>query len=73
MIAAAAEFETLPAVWTRRHLLDLESLSAEELNCLLDTADRFKAATDDCRRKISVLTGRNAGESVLRKLHSHAE
>lgn len=58
MIAAAAEFETLPAVWTRRHLLDLESLSAEELNCLLDTADRFKAATDDCRRKISVLTGR---------------
>jgi aspartate carbamoyltransferase catalytic subunit len=58
MTAAAAEFETLPAVWTRRHLLDLESLSAEELNCLLDTADRFKAATDDCRRKISVLTGR---------------
>jgi aspartate carbamoyltransferase catalytic subunit len=58
MIAAAADFETLPAVWTRRHLLDLESLSAEELTCLLDTADRFKAATDDCRRKISVLTGR---------------
>lgn len=28
------------------------------MNCLLDTADRFKAATDDCRRKISVLTGR---------------
>ena len=29
MTAAAAEFETLPAVWTRRHLLDLESLSAD--------------------------------------------
>lgn len=58
MLAPAAEFETLPAVWTRPHLLDLESLSAEELNCLLDTAERFKAATAGCRKKISVLTGR---------------
>lgn len=58
MIAAAADFATIPDVWTRRHLLDLESLSAAELNCLLDTADRFKSATDDCRRKITVLTGR---------------
>src|SRR5574339_568567 len=58
MIAAAADFATIPDVWTRRHLLDLESLTAEELTCLLDTADRFKSATDDCRRKIGVLTGR---------------
>jgi aspartate carbamoyltransferase catalytic subunit len=58
MTAQAAEFETLPEVWTRRHLLDLESLSADELTCVLDTADRFKVATDDCRRKLSVLTGK---------------
>jgi aspartate carbamoyltransferase catalytic subunit len=58
MLAPAAEFETLPAVWTRPHLLDLESLSADELNCLLDTAERFKTATGGCRNKIPVLTGR---------------
>ncbi|MEX2027710.1 MAG: aspartate carbamoyltransferase, partial [Pirellulaceae bacterium] len=58
MPATALDFSTIPSVWTRRHLLDLESLSAEELTCILDAAEAFKAATDDCRRKISVLTGR---------------
>src|SRR5262245_44563169 len=58
MNASTADFSTIPAVWTRSHLLDLESLSAEELTCLLDAATAFKDATDGCRRKISVLTGR---------------
>ena len=58
MSTATADFSTIPAVWTRRHLLDLESLSADELTCLLDAAMAFKDATDGCRRKISVLTGR---------------
>ena len=58
MSPTTADFSTIPAVWTRPHLLDLESLSADELNCLLDAAMAFKAATDGCRRKISVLTGR---------------
>jgi aspartate carbamoyltransferase catalytic subunit len=58
MPATASDFSTLPSVWTRRHLLDLESLSAEELTCILDAAEAFKAATDDCRRKIPVLAGR---------------
>jgi aspartate carbamoyltransferase catalytic subunit len=58
MPATATDFSTLPSVWTRRHLLDLESLSAEEIVCILDAAEAFKSATDDCRRKISVLTGR---------------
>jgi aspartate carbamoyltransferase catalytic subunit len=39
-------------------LLDLESLSAEEITCILDAAEAFRSATDNCRRKISVLTGR---------------
>ncbi len=39
-------------------MLDLESLSAEELTCVLDAAAAFKAATDNCRRKINVLNGR---------------
>ena len=58
MPATALDFSTIPSVWTRRHLLDLESLSAEELTCILDAAEAFKSATDDCRRKIPVLTGR---------------
>ena len=53
-----AEFETVPAAWTRRHLLDLEGLSAEELTCLLDTAAQVKHATDNCKRRLPVLAGR---------------
>jgi aspartate carbamoyltransferase catalytic subunit len=47
-----------PPVWTRQDLLELESLSTEELVCLLDTAEKFKRLTDNCKRKLSVLQGR---------------
>lgn len=52
------EIGSIPAAWTRRHLLGLEDLSVEELNILLDSAEMFKEATDDCTRKIQVLTGK---------------
>jgi aspartate carbamoyltransferase catalytic subunit len=39
-------------------LLDLESLSAEEITCILDSAEAFKRETAGCRGKLSVLTGR---------------
>ena len=58
MTSVASVFEAYRANWSRRHLLDLESLSAEELICVLDTAAAFKQATDGCRRKLSLLTGR---------------
>lgn len=58
MTTDLVDFSAVPAVWTRRHLLDLESLSAEELTCLLDTAAAFKEATEGCRRKLQVLQGR---------------
>jgi aspartate carbamoyltransferase catalytic subunit len=58
MTADLVDFSAVPVVWTRRHLLDLESLTAEELTCLLDTAAAFKEATEGCRRKLSVLQGR---------------
>src|SRR5262245_5548632 len=58
MSSATADFSTIPSVWTRRHLLDLESLSAAEITCILDAAEAFIAATDNCRRKIQVLNGR---------------
>lgn len=58
MSTDVAEFDTIPAIWTRRHLLDLESLSTEELTCILDTAVQFKQATDGCKRKLPVLSGK---------------
>jgi aspartate carbamoyltransferase catalytic subunit len=58
MSSAISDFETVPAVWSRQHLLDLESLSAEELICVLDAAAAFKEATDGCRKKLQVLAGK---------------
>jgi aspartate carbamoyltransferase catalytic subunit len=53
-----AETLTYPASWTRRHLLDLESLSADEIWAILDAAKTLKAMTEGCRRKISLLSGK---------------
>ena len=53
-----AEIGAPPAGWTRRHLLDVESLSAEEINIILDTAVMFKEGTRGCTQKISVLNNR---------------
>ncbi|HND55302.1 MAG TPA: aspartate carbamoyltransferase catalytic subunit [Pirellulaceae bacterium] len=58
MTTALDSLKTVPASWTRRHLLDLESLSAAELNCILDTAVQFKQATNGCRTKLPLLAGR---------------
>ncbi len=44
--------------WTRRSLLDLESLSAEEMNTIFETAMVFKRATGGCRHQINALSGR---------------
>ncbi len=47
-----------PTQWHRRHLLDLESLSAEEITVLLDTAQKLKELTNGCRNKLPLLTGK---------------
>ncbi len=47
-----------PSSWQRRHLLDLESLSADEIRTLLDIAQQMKELTGGCRRKISLLQGK---------------
>ncbi|MEM6692848.1 MAG: aspartate carbamoyltransferase, partial [Planctomycetota bacterium] len=47
-----------PSQWTRRHLLDLESLSSSEIKTLLDVADALKEATNGCRNKVSLLSGK---------------
>lgn len=53
-----SEIGAIPAAWTRRHLLGLEELSAEELTCILDAATQFKEATAGCRQKLPMLAGR---------------
>jgi aspartate carbamoyltransferase catalytic subunit len=58
MSTAVMELGAAADSWTRRHLLDLESLSAEEINAILDTATRIKESTADCTQKLPVLTGR---------------
>ncbi len=52
-----AELEQARAKWRRRHVLDLESLSFDELTAALDTASAIKAATGGCRTKLSLLQG----------------
>jgi aspartate carbamoyltransferase catalytic subunit len=47
-----------PAGWHRRHLLDLESLTAAEITALLDAAETLKRLTNQCRHKIPLLGGR---------------
>ena len=44
--------------WNRRHLLDLESLSAEELTLILDTARHFKALGERPKKKFPALVGK---------------
>ncbi len=44
--------------WNHRHLLDLESLTADEITTLLDVAQILKEATEGCRRKLDLLSGR---------------
>ena len=47
-----------PESWTRRHLLDLESLEQSEIVTILDLADHFKRITNDCRDKLTLLKGK---------------
>jgi aspartate carbamoyltransferase catalytic subunit len=58
MSTKVGEISAVPAAWTRRHLLGLEDLSAEEITLILDTAVSFKEATGGCKKKLSSLAGR---------------
>lgn len=48
----------VPDFWTRRHLLGLEDLSAEELTLILDQAALFKRAMLAGQKKVPVLSGK---------------
>ena len=57
MSTQVVDIEKNAATWTRRHLLDLESLSREEIVTILDTAEQFRTDTANCRNKLDVLKG----------------
>jgi aspartate carbamoyltransferase catalytic subunit len=44
--------------WHRKHLLDIESLSAQEINTVLDTARAFKAVGTRAIKKVPALRGK---------------
>src|ERR1700733_4835250 len=44
--------------WERKHLLDIQSLSAEEILTVLDTALAFKAVGERAIKKVPVLRGK---------------
>ena len=44
--------------WTRKHLLDIESLSADEIRLILDTSRAFKAVGERTIKKVPALRGR---------------
>jgi len=44
--------------WNRKHLLDVESLSAEEITTVLDTARSFKAVGKRAIKKVPALRGK---------------
>lgn len=45
-------------IWNRKHLLDIESLSADEINAVLDTARQFKAVGERAIKKVPALRGK---------------
>src|SRR3954471_4890535 len=44
--------------WTRKHLLDIESLSADEITMVLDTTRAFKAVGERAIKKVPALRGK---------------
>ncbi len=58
MSESVAEQLIFPETWHRRHLLDLECLSASEIRTMLDVAQQVKELTNNCRRKIPLLVGK---------------
>src|SRR5437667_5210367 len=44
--------------WSRKHLLDIQSLTADEINTVLDTARAFKAVGERAIKKVPALRGK---------------
>src|SRR3954462_1447105 len=44
--------------WNRKHLLDIQSLSPDEITTVLDTATAFKAVGERAIKKVPALRGK---------------
>ena len=53
-----ASSQNVPAIFARRHLLTCEGLTADEINALLDIADKAAEANRQVNKKRDVLRGR---------------
>jgi len=53
-----ASAPTPAATWNRKHLLDIESLSADEIHLVHDTARAFKAVGERAIKKVPALRGK---------------
>src|SRR5256714_15419066 len=51
--------------WTRKHLLGLEELSADEIRFILDTASSFKEVSTRSIKKVPALRGRVVVNAVF--------
>src|SRR5467141_3870036 len=51
--------------WNRKHLLDIQSLSAEEIITVLDTAKAFKAVGERAIKKVPALRGKTVVNLVV--------
>ena len=58
--------------WTRKHLLGLEELSADEIRFVLDTADSFKEVSTRSIKKVPALRGRVVVNAFFEDSHAHA-
>ena len=58
--------------WTRKHLLGLEELSADEIRFILDTADSFKEVSTRSVKKVPALRGRVVVNAFFEDSHAHA-
>jgi len=58
MVTETIDLGPVPPWWTRRHLLGLEELSADEITLILDKAAIFKQALDAGQRRIPLLSGK---------------
>ena len=54
----AADRPADPFVWTKRHLLGLDELSAEEITHILDTAESFREVSTRSIKKVPALRGK---------------
>lgn len=58
LVAEANSASTGPAVWPHRNLLSLESLSADDIRLVLDTAQAFEDVSTRSVKKVPALRGR---------------